>query len=63
MKKIEPIEKDKNGNVIYNLAADEANADWLRAARLARATKSGDKEAAKKSKAMENTPKYRESEK
>ena len=36
MKRIYPIEYDKNGEPIINLAADAANADWIRAARLKR---------------------------
>ncbi|MCF8328019.1 MAG: hypothetical protein K9I29_06955 [Bacteroidales bacterium] len=32
--KVEPIEYDEEGNPIFNLAADAANDDWIRAARL-----------------------------
>ena len=35
-KKIKPIEKTKSGETVFNLAADAANHDWIRAARLVR---------------------------
>ncbi len=34
LKPVKPIEKDEEGNITFNLCADAANADWLRAARL-----------------------------
>ncbi len=61
LKPIEPIEKDKNGDLVFNLCADEANSDPIRAARLLKKAKAGDKKALKKLKEMENTPMYRES--
>jgi hypothetical protein len=56
MKKIKPVEKDKDGNIVFNLDADEANADWIRAGRLLKKAQAGDKEAAAKLKKMEETP-------
>jgi len=58
IKPIKPIEKDENGELVFNICCDEANSDWIRAARLAKAAKEGDKEAAKKLKKMENTSMY-----
>lgn len=35
LKKVEPIIRNKSGEIIgFNLAADEANDDWIRSARL-----------------------------
>ncbi len=34
LKKVKPIEINAKGEMVFNLAADTANADWLRAARL-----------------------------
>ena len=33
-KAVEPIEYDEDGNPTFNLAADAASDDWIRAARL-----------------------------
>jgi len=55
-KPVKAIEKDKNGNLVFNLAADAANADWIRAARLARRAEAGDEEAAKELKRLQETP-------
>lgn len=33
LEEVPPVEKDENGNIIINLAANAANADWIRAAR------------------------------
>ena len=52
MKRVKPIEKNKNGEIIYNLASDAGNADWIRTARL---LKAGKTEEAKK---LFNTPMY-----
>jgi len=61
MKPIEAIEKDKNGDLVFNLCTDEANSDPIRAARLLKKAKAGDKRALKKLKEMENNQMYRES--
>jgi len=55
-KPVKAIEKDKNGNLVFNLAADAANADWIRAARLAHRAEAGDEEAAKELKRLQETP-------
>ncbi len=53
MKKVEPIEYNKDGSIkVINLAADAGNADWIRTARL---LKEGKTEEAKK---LFNTPMY-----
>lgn len=54
-KAIEPVEKDKDGNITFNLDADEANADWIRAARLLKKAKAGDTEAAAELERLQNT--------
>jgi len=33
LEEVPQVEKDEDGNIIINLAADAANADWIRAAR------------------------------
>jgi len=33
LEEVPPVEKDEDGNIIINLAAEAANADWIRAAR------------------------------
>ncbi len=50
--------EDEDGNEVFDLDADEANGDWMRAARLARAADAGDEDAAKELKRMEKTPLY-----
>ena len=44
MKRLHPIEYDKDGNPIINLSADAANSDWIRAARLLREGKTAELE-------------------
>jgi len=61
MKPIKAIEKDKNGDLVFNICADEANSDPIRAARLLKKAKAGDKKALKRIEEMENTTMYRES--
>lgn len=56
MKKIKPVETDEDGNMVFNLDADEANADWIRAGRLLKKAQAGDEEAAAQLKKMEETP-------
>lgn len=51
-KQVKPIEKNKKGEIIYNLASDAGNADWIRTARL---LKAGKTEEAKK---LFDTPMY-----
>lgn len=34
LKKLQAVEKLKSGETVFNLAADEANHDWIRSARL-----------------------------
>jgi hypothetical protein len=34
MKKSEPVEKDEEGNITYNLHATAADVDWIRASRI-----------------------------
>ena len=53
MKRVKPIEKNKKGEIIYNLDSDAGNADWIRTARL---LKAGKIEEAKK---LFNTPMYK----
>lgn len=52
MKRVKPIEKNKKGEIIYNLDSDAGNADWIRAARL---KKAGKLEELKK---LHDTPMY-----
>jgi len=33
-KKVKAVEKTKSGEIVFNLYADEADADWIRSARL-----------------------------
>ncbi len=55
-KKVEPFIYNKKGEVIgFNLNADAANDDWIRAARLKRKADEGDEEARKKLDELENT--------
>lgn len=58
MKKIEPITKDADGNVVLDLDADEANANWVYAARLKRRVDAGDDEARKELEEMERIQLY-----
>jgi hypothetical protein len=53
MKPIDPIEVDEEGNVVFNLSADAANADWIRAARLVEKGKTEELEE------LSTTPVYR----
>ncbi len=55
-KPVKAVDKDKNGNLVINLAANAADDDWLRAARLARRAEAGDEEAAKELKRLRETP-------
>lgn len=55
-KPVKAVDKDKNGNLVINLAANAADDDWLRAARLARRAEAGDGEAAKELKRLRETP-------
>ncbi|GEM_PF-3091875 len=48
-------EVDENGETVYNIDADAANADWIRAARLKRKAEQGDEEAAKELEKRQNT--------
>ena len=59
IKLVKPIKKDENGELVFDICCDEANSNWIRAARLAKTAKEGDKIAGKKLKKMENTPMYR----
>ena len=54
LEEVPPVEKDEDGNIIINLAADAANADWIRAARK---LKEGKEEEVKE---MEKKKMYRE---
>jgi len=54
-KTIEPIEYDENGELIINACCTAANADWIRAARLAKKADDGDKEAKKILEELHNT--------
>ena len=50
---IPPVEFDKEtGRVVFNIDADAANADWIRAARL---LKKGDKESLAELERLSNT--------
>jgi len=51
IKRVEPIIKSR-GEIVFNLASDVANADWIRAARL---LKVGQLDELKK---LHNTPTY-----
>ena len=58
-KKVEPFIYNKKGEVIgFNLHADAANDDWIRAARLQRKADEGDEEARKKLDELQNTGMY-----
>ena len=59
-KRVEPVEYDEEGNLVYNLNSDLANDDWIRAARLKRKAEQGNEEAAKELERMENTRMYKE---
>ena len=52
MKRVKPIEKNKKGEINYNLDSDAGNADWLRARRLLKAGKTD------KVKKLFDTPMY-----
>jgi hypothetical protein len=47
--------KDEKGKVISKIPVTEADDDWIRAARLAKKAKEGDKEAEKELRRMQNT--------
>lgn len=46
--------KDKDGKIIARIPWTEADDDWIRAARLSKKAKEGDKEAEEKLRQMEN---------
>ena len=52
-KRVKPIEKNKKGEIPFNLDSDAVNADWIRAARL---LKEGKKEELNE---LLNTPMYK----
>lgn len=52
---ITPIE-EKDGEIILDLCADEANADWIRSLRLQKRADKGDKKAAEELQRRFNTP-------
>ena len=52
LKRVKLFEKNEKGEIVFNLAADAGNADWIRAARL---KKAGKTEELKK---LFNTPMY-----
>lgn len=52
MKKVEPIEYPADGKTIFHLCSSEANADWIRAARLA---EKKDKKSKKELERMDQT--------
>lgn len=47
--------KDEQGNIIDRIPMTEADDDWIRAGRLAKKAREGDKDAADKLRQMENT--------
>ena len=47
--------EDEYGNIIKQIPWTEADDDWIRAARLNKKAREGDKEAAKKIKKIQNT--------
>jgi len=49
------IIKDEDGNIIDRIPVTEADDDWIRAGRLAKRAREGDKEAAEKLRQMQNT--------
>lgn len=59
-KEIEAITIDADGTPRFNVAADAANDDWIRAARLKKAAAAGDKEAARQLQELEDTPMMQE---
>ena len=52
------VAEDVKGQLIINADSDEANADWIRAARLLKAAEAGDKEAAKELARRLKSPMY-----
>jgi hypothetical protein len=49
---------DEDGNEVWDLEADEASGDWIRAARLARLAEQGDAQAAAELERRMNAPLY-----
>lgn len=47
--------KDEDGNIIDRIPVTEADDDWIRAGRLSKKAREGDKEAAEKLRQMQNT--------
>ena len=56
VKTVKPFDVTDDGEIEFNLAADAANDDWIRAARLLDKAKKGDKKAAEILKKLEETP-------
>ena len=56
--KLNPIYNEEGEIIGYNLNADAANDDWIRAARLKRKADEGDEEARKKLDELENSGMY-----
>lgn len=59
MKKIKPI-NEEDGETVYDLCSDEANSNFIRAARLKKASEDEDEAAKKKLELMQKTPMYRD---
>ena len=47
--------EDEDGNIINRIPMTEADDDWIRAGRLAKKAREGDKEAAEQLRQMQNT--------
>jgi hypothetical protein len=58
MKKLEPITRDENGDLVIDLDADELNASWISSLRLQRRAEQGDQEAAAELKRRDGSPLY-----
>lgn len=58
IKQVSPVAYENDGSVTMNFAADEANGNWLYAARLQRRAEAGDKEAQAELDRMLETPLY-----
>jgi len=52
---VRAVDVDENGDTVFDLAADAANADWIRAARLRERADAGDEEALAKLETLFNT--------
>lgn len=59
LKKLKPINTE-DGQTVFQINADEASSDPIRAGRLVNLAKKGDKKAAKKLDKMKKAPMYRE---